>query len=310
MPDLDASSLLDRIDAIHDDEPAQAAELLRALDIAALPQARHANLAFLFNHVLGEKLSQWSEANARQQALLALGASTPVLLRQAAVAAREAGDAPRAEALIASLADSAQADPAQAVQIVALACAMFEVPGLPATAAAQRALTAFGALDAAPAWSQATPFDAAAAAACNNIASDLMERAAHELALAPVRAAIAQGALWSQRLWQRAGTWVHHERSFYLRAMASQALGEPHRALEHARAGLAVLDEHDADRQQNVDRAFLELELAHASKRLGLVPEANAADARAQQLADAFGDASLTKWFEGRRAKLAAMRQG
>jgi hypothetical protein len=302
----EAGALLDRIDACHDEDPAAAAALLRTLDIVALPEARRPSLAFLLNHVLGEKLSLWADAHERQQALLSLAEPTPVLLRQAAVAARQAGDAAEARSLTVALANASQADAVQAEQLVALAAASFAAPALPASAAGELSLRALQALESA-AWSQPGPLDAAAAGACNNLASGLSERSAADLAHATVRAALDRAAQCSQRLWLRAGTWVHHERSCYLRALASQALGEPHRALEHAREGLALLDANDSAREQDVDRAFLELELAHACRRLGLQAEANAANERAQTLAAAFGDASLTQSFESRRAKLGTM---
>jgi hypothetical protein len=307
LPMTTAADTLARIDACHDDHPDEAATLLRTLDIAALPAERHASLAYLFNHVLGEKLARWSDAHERQEALLAVTGDAPAPLRQAAVAARLAGQAARAASLSDALARAAQVDARQATQLVELSAVMFSAPSLDARRAGELALQALRSLDD---WCEASALDAAAAAACNNLASGFIERPPSDLAQASLRAALAHAAECSQRLWQRGGTWVNRERACYLRAMASHALGEPHRALAHAREGLALLDAHDAQHEEDVDRGFLELELAHACRRLGLASEADAADQRAQALADAFNDEALTQWFASRRAKLATMLRG
>jgi len=307
--DTTAEAMLERIEACHDDAPDEAATLLAALDAAALPAERHPRLAYLINHVLGEKLGRWPQAHRQQQAMLAASADEPALLRQAAVAALLADDTLCAEALCVAFAAASGADATQAAQLVALSAAMFSLPSLDARAAGELALQALGPLQD-RAWEAAGPLDAAAAAACNNIASGFVERPATDLAQASLAAALKRAAETSQRLWLRAGNWVHHERACYLRAMTSHALGEPHRALEHAREGLALLDANDAAHEQDVDRAFLELEHAHACRRLGLAGDAAAAASRAQQLATAFDDAALTQWFETRRAKLATMLRG
>ena len=187
-----ADELLDRIDACPDDDPAQAAQWLRTLEPSALGAARRASLAFLINHVLGEKLAQWPEALLRQESLLALEPGSPVLLRQAAAAALSAGEAARAAALVDALAAATQSDPRQAAQLVELAATLFALPSLDARAAGERSLSALRVLDEAM-WRSAGPLDTAAATACNNIASGFVERPAADLAQATLRAALARG---------------------------------------------------------------------------------------------------------------------
>ena len=300
------TAMLDEADACHDDDPAAAAGLLRALDAAALPPERWPGLAFLFNHVLGEKLMAWPEAHAKQQSLLALAGATPpaALLRQAAVAAALAGDTPAAEGLCAGLAASTGAPLQQARDVVTLTATMYRAPSLPAQEAAEDVLNALLSVQGEP-WQSANALDTAAAACLNNIASALLERPRADLQHGALRAALDRAAIASERLWLRAGTWVHHERAAYLRAMVATALGEPHRARHHALRALALLDQHDTANAESVDRAFIELEHAHACARLGLADEARAAQAAAQTLADAFGDAGLSAWFDKRRAELA-----
>jgi hypothetical protein len=302
---------LNEADACHDDDAARAASLLRGVEPAQLDEAARPRLAFLLNHVLGESLGDWLDAHERQQRLLkAAGASaTHVLWRQAAVAARLAGDAAGDAECTARLAAASAAPSAQAAELVALACAMFQVPGLPSREAGEAALRVLAPLEAAPAWQQASGLDASAAACCNNLSADLSERPLSDLGLAPLRAAMGSAAELAQRLWQRAGTWVHHERAWYQRAIVSNTLGEPQRARTHAEAGLALVDANDAAGEEFVDRAFLELELAHACDRLALGDDAKAARARAQALADRFADDGLSQWFASRSARLESLRR-
>jgi hypothetical protein len=121
---------------------------------------------------------------------------------------------------------------------------------------------------------------------------------------------MASTAELAQRLWLRAGTWVHHERACYQRATVANTLGEPHRARVHAQEGLALLEANDSAGEEFVDRAFLELELAHANDRLGLDGEGAAARDRAQALAARFEDEGLARWFGSRKERLQALRRG
>jgi hypothetical protein len=84
---------LDETHACHDAEPARGAQLLRQIDPGQLPVERRPSYAFLINHVLGEKLSVWDEALAKQQQLIAIASPTPalVLWRQLGAAALAVG---------------------------------------------------------------------------------------------------------------------------------------------------------------------------------------------------------------------------
>jgi len=182
---------------------------------------------------------------------------------------------------------------------VQLAAAALRVPGADAAGAGRLTLAALAPL-AAPHWQQASALDSAAAAQCNNLASDLAERPPAALADAALREALARAAAWSQLFWQRAGTWVHHERACYLCALAAGALGDVDAARAHALAGLALLDANDSAQEQSVDRAFLEMEAAFACERLGRADEAAAAHARGDALAAGFGDTGLSTWYRQR----------
>ena len=164
-------------DACHDADPPRAAALLAVIDAAALEAGERPLYAFLLNHVLGEKLGDWAQAQHRQDAMLAAAgeAAPPVLWRQAAVAATLAGEAGAARQAIAGLARAAGVTDLQAQELVQLAAAGFQVPRCDAEAAAALAMQALRALDA-PHWHTASVLDTPAAASCNNLAAHLSER--------------------------------------------------------------------------------------------------------------------------------------
>lgn len=310
MNDDTAMARLDEANACHDDDPERAAALLRALDPAQLPAERLPSVAFLLNHVLGEKFDAWGEAHTRHAALLKAAGAAPVavLWRQAAAAAQAAGEAGDAQRLTASLADAVGASPQRALDVVGLTVAMYRVPRLTHQAAADCTQQALSVLrEDAAAWLQPGPLDVAVAACTNNIASNLVERPQDELTHAPLRTALRDAAQLAERFWLRAGDWVNHERAAYLRAMAGNALAEAPQAREHALRALALIDANDVDDKEKVDRAFIELEHAHACRALDLIDEANAAQARAEAIAATFNDAFLDDWFASRRKALAAL---
>jgi hypothetical protein len=307
QPTPDADALLAQADALHDDEPPRALEMLRALDIAALSPARLGRLSFLVAHVVGEKFGLWDEAVARLRAIVALAGPdvTPLILRHAALAAHLAADDGQAREWTQALAASADAPLDKAHALVALGAVQFSASRLSAQAAARQALHAL----AASAALQDTPgsgLDAAFGAVANNLASDLLERPLADLARPDVRDAIARAAELAQRLWDGTGTWVQRERAHYLSAMAANALGHGDAGAAHARAGLALLDEFDVDDGERVDRAFLELELA-AGLRLAGQPGRAEALARALALASRFDAPWLDRWFTDRQARNEAL---
>jgi hypothetical protein len=289
----------------HDADPLRGAQLLCDIDAAQLPAEQWPVYAFLLNHVLGEKLLRWDEALRRQRALLRVAqpAPAPALWRQGATAAAIAGDVDLERVMTESLAEASAASRHLAQQLVRLAAAMFQVPGKSAAQAAEQALAALAPLHS-PQWQADSPLDASVAACANNIANGLLERPAADLQLGPVRSALTQAAEQAHRFWLRAGNWVNHERALYLRAMVCNALGEALWARGHAQAALALLDTHDSDNAQPIDRAFIELEQWHACVRLGRQADARGALARAHALVASFDDAGWRQSFEQRERAL------
>jgi hypothetical protein len=306
---MDAQALLEAADTIHDDDPAGGAELLRRVDPAALVADQLPLLGFLFNHVLGEKLGDWAEAQRRQQALQqAAAAPLPAVLhRHAAVAARLACDDAGAASATQALAAAAAVPAAQAGELVALAAAALQAAVLPAAAAGALAHAALQPLLGGH-WQSPCALDVPTAAQCNNVGSAIVDRPPADLADPALRQALALAAERAQWLWQRAGNWVHHERAAYLCALASSALGDAASALRHAQAGLGLIDANDTAAEQSVDRAFLGLEASFALERLARAEEAAQARGAADALAAAFGDAGLEKWYGERVARNEVLR--
>jgi hypothetical protein len=197
------------------------------------------------------------------------------------------------------LADVAEVRLAQAAELVTLAAASFEVPGLRGEVAGEAALAALAPLQDS-AWQQASGLDAAAGALTNNIASDLAERPLDELAMPTLREALAQAAVLAQGFWHRAGRWVQHERAHYLRALVANALGDAREAELQARAGLVLIANFDDQGREMVDRAFLLSELAHSLARQGRIAEAEVERALADAIADSFNDPGLVSWYARR----------
>jgi hypothetical protein len=307
-PIAKATELLQAADACHDDDPVQAAGLLRQIDADALNPAQRPRFAYLLNHVLGEKQGLHAEVWLRQQAVLAACRDEVTLpvLRHAGAAARLAGDLGGADHVAARLAGIAQVDRAMAADLLQLTAASFEVPRLEGEAAARAALTALALLTQ-PTWRTANALDAAAAAMVNNIASNLVERPLPELSIPSLRQAMAQGAELAQELWHRGGQWVQHERAHYLRALAANALGDAATAEAQARAGLVLLANFDSAGNEKVDEAFLRSELAHALVQLGRPADAQVERTLADATIEALADAGISEWYRSTVARQQAL---
>jgi hypothetical protein len=300
-----AQACLDEADRIHDERPEAGLALLQDIAPAALPIAARGRFAFLANHVAGEKFGRWDEALALQHRVVqaTAGAMTTPLWRHAAVAARLAGEASLEARWCSAFAASANAAPGEAEAVVELAAASFVLPRQADAAQAARtalaALASCGGIDRAATSPLALQF----AIASNNLATHLAEqRPLSDLTEPALCDALRKSAALSVACWASAGTWVQQERSRYLGALAANALGDGRAAAVHARAGLALLDAHDEAHAEDVDRAFLELELAQGL-RLDGADGAPAARDRAETLAAAFKSPGLRTWFEDRRRR-------
>ncbi|MBV8659569.1 MAG: hypothetical protein JO142_17240 [Burkholderiales bacterium] len=288
----------------HDELPSEVAEVLRSLDPSSLSVDQGSTFVFLANHVLGEKLSMWDEALKQQVRALQHPDATPGWLRQAAAAALAAGNDEMLDRYTSAYAIACGAPDAPARTVIRLTTTMYQASGLTATAAANATTDAMALLDH-PFWRSPSKLDSSVAVCLNNLAGAIKDRPSPDLETPSLRAAVTRCAELAHAFWKRAGTWVNVERALYLRATVATALRDFESTRRFCADAFAVLDANDQDVTQPVDRAFLELELSHASKRLGLHEESAAAYTRAEKLAATFKDAGLNQWFDSRRTWLA-----
>jgi hypothetical protein len=283
---------LDEIDRIHDDEPDRAAVGLRALDAAALASDRLPLLAFLTIHVLGEKLGQWDEAAERLAQLCGTRADAPLaVLAHAAAASHLAGR--RDNPALAGL--GAAGGAAQANTLVQLNALGWRPPTDAAELAARLQPLAADSQQ----FDPGGPLGQRLAIALNNTTSRLLDLAATPLD-PQTRSALLVGAAAALRFWQANGTWVHLERALYLRALVHNRIDEPAAARDDCLRALEVIA---ANGEEEVDRTFLQLQLAAALLRLG-DDEGRRHLAEARASAAGWDDASLKSWFASEHDRL------
>jgi len=285
-------TLLDEIDRIHDDAPDRAAELLREFDATGLPAQRLGQLAFLFNHVLGEKLGQWNEAAERIASLTTRTEAPPGVWRQLFAAQTLRGDALGAAAARIGLARTTGArdnDANTAGELTVLAY----VPDPLAHAGDVLALAKAANID------QETPLDAALAASFNNVTGRLLEASRNVTLGTTEMQALQAGAEAARRFWYRAGQWLQHERADYLCAKVEVRIGAAAEAVRAAERGLRLVE---ANGNDAIERAFLLLPLASACAALGDQTRAATLRAEAEALAAQF-DEDLRKAFEQDKAE-------
>jgi hypothetical protein len=284
---------LDEIDRIHDEHPSLAADRLRALDAAGLPAGRLGSLAFLLNHVLGEKLGAWREAAQRVEALADRPNAPLPVLRHWAAAALLAEDADLAARAQSRLAAAAQVDSEMAAALARVSAWNFAIDA--ARDAGDFAALARAAIDFPP-----SALDAGFAAALNNVTVALLERLADRPLGEAQRDALRRGAQAARAFWLRAGGWIEDERSDYLCAKVGLRLRDAAAAAAAAQRALAVVDSNGGD---PVERAFLLQPLAAALARLGDRERASALRAEAATLATTF-DADLQRLIAQDAAEL------
>ena len=145
-----------------------------------------------------------------------------------------------------------------------------------------------------------TPFDTQLAAGLNNATSRLLD--INPDAREPVdREALQSGAAQALRFWQAAGTWVNHERALYLVTLVANRVGAYAQARDAAHEALELIA---ANGNEDVDRAFLLLQLSGAQQRLGEAAASRAALRDAKAIAATWTEAGLSDWFAAEEARL------
>lgn len=286
-------TMLDEIDRVHESTPERAAQLLREFDATGLPVPRLGQLAFLFNHVLGEKLSAWNEAAERIATLATRPDAPPGVWRQLFAAQTLRGDALGAAAARVGLARATGAHDTDANTAGELTALAYVADPL-AHAADVLALAKAANID------QETPLDAALGACFNNVTARLLEASRNASLGVTEKQALQAGAEAARRFWYRAGQWLQHERADYLCAKVEVRIGAAAEAVRAAERGLRLVE---ANGNDAIERTFLLLPLAAAHEALGDSVRAAALRAEAAELASRF-DEELMREYELDREEL------
>lgn len=291
LPPVIGSPELDELYFLHDKEPAQVAGAL--CKVASVSPADHTRFAWLVNHVVGESQEQWGSASALLEKTLARSAE-PAVLRHRAIAALFAGDALSGLALLPLFAAAAGVTLSLALAAVRLGVIQFSRKDIPAMDLAGPFLAVVEHIEA----DQSQPGKIAVilAAGLNNVSSRLMDDQSAPGDDPLYRQALTLGAAVCKAIWSVAGTWINQERADYLIALCANRTGDFERARQAADSGLSTIDRFG---QEDVDRAFLLLELSRALHGLGESVQGAQARADAEQLAQDF-DPSLREWFDSR----------
>lgn len=292
---------LQEIDQVHDTEPTQAAEGLQALAQQGVLADELPRFCWLVNHVIGEKLGRWHEACSLLQATVT-GAEDLRSLCHLAVAAHLAGDPVLAWRTADRLHEEALVTRPVTDCLIRLSTLQFAASSL-ATApfcalldscveqlAEETGLAHSG--DGDDLGELGKPL----AAALNNVVSLLLDHPDASAADTAYRRSLLDGARVARTLWQRVGTWLNDERANYLVALCANRVEDWPAAQLAAEGALDTIRKNGAE---EVDRAFILLELARALAAQGLPSEAETARNTAQALARDF-DGDLREWFEQR----------
>ena len=289
-------SAKDRVDALmanHDDDIEGSARELFNLVPETVESADLGRVGWLVNHVVGERAGRWGDA-----LLLHRKFARPDEPAQASwyrsVAAALAGaplEAWHAERTFAAAADCSAESASIALRLAVL---QFSVGALDLSDVVREVAACAAELKRRGDFGGLEKF---LAPALNNLVTALTERSDAAVGDQAYRAAVTDGADLAYQAWSLAGTWVNQERAEYLRALSANLLRNWQAGRDAATRALQLIEANGA---QDVDRAFLLLELGRAQRGLGDSASAEQSAKAAAQLAADFGDAGLVSWFEDR----------
>lgn len=279
---------------IHDDDPVLASNLLRAVVFRELNDKEKGQFFWLVNHVFGELLSDWVSA---YDLLAANRVNTSEgYFKSLSVAAYCSGKPLQAFSAELECAHLAGISLLEVKMLVGLLClqSLQNTTDINISIAMLRKYML--SLD-----EVVSPLVGKnAAATLNNIVSSMIEDARLLVNDPAHRETIIAASAICARLWAQFGTWVNHERSLYLCALVLNKFDQCVGALDAAGEALDIIQ---SNGQEDVDKAFLLLEISRAQQGLGEVGMAKEALSRADQIAEGF-DPSLSKWFLEVRSKL------
>lgn len=284
----------------HDTEAAGLADDLEA-NTALVTNAEGANhFLRLANHTIGEHLQDWPRARRlAEQIANAVDPVGPESLGYLAIAQTLAGDA------VASALSEARAIAASstaplttfATHRVLLVAALASAGRVEDAATLYTAALAI-ANELPDARDPTQPLARSLAVTSNNLASDLLIVADRTAAATDLMQRAAEAA---REYWEVAGNWLNVERAESLLATVATDVGDFEKALDHTHTALELI--HTNDEPQPVDEAFLELTAARALYGQSKVDAADAALARADELAANFDSPGLVDWYQADRER-------
>ena len=287
-------SSLERVLDIHDEDPGLAAVLLKSIVFSDLTDQEKNTFIWLVNHVVGELLSDW--VAAFDLLLCNRWEGSAIYFKFLACAAYCSAHPVHAFAAELEYAELTGASLIETKAHVGLLC----VQSLQGSVDIAQSVNAVeGCVDLLGKPSNSL-VGKGAAAALNNIISKLIDDPRLQGDELSHRNVIMDAAVVCERLWMQFGTWLNHERSLYLCALTFNRFGQWQSALDSAGKALVIIESNGVE---EVDRAFLLLQVSKACQGLGNRGSADEALHAADRIAQGF-DSQLSRWFLDVRSKL------
>lgn len=287
-----AAMTIDELILIHDSEPTVVATALRSFAIDGVASSDLARYAWLVNHVIGEKLGAWYEALDLHHRI-SMESRDIAVFRHLAVAASIAGAPIEAWTIETQLAEEAQASVEAARAAVRFGVLQFAPENISPIELARVFCACLKDIAADQPIGKLGPI---LAGSLNNVVSKLLDHPSAPTEEIVYRQALSDGAQICRKIWQGAGNWMNHERADYLVALCCNKLEDWAGARDAAQSGLKTID---ANGSEDVDRAFLLLELGRAWRGLGDETQRATVRTQALELSKGFDD-ELRKWFASR----------
>jgi hypothetical protein len=285
---------VDLLMAEHDDDPPGSLERLKSLPLEDIEISEVRRLSWLVNHLAGEQLKRWHEAHALQQRLRRVDTPAQALLARSA-AAMLAGallDGWQAERELVTATGCTEQGARCMVRLAVLQFIAASAEPLRCAEEFNHVLIDLAALGATDRLEKIT------APILNNLVTAMIDRADAPFDDVSYQQAVMQGAAAARSAWQLAGTWVNHERAEYLCALTANAVRDWSTGAAAAQHGLDLIAANGGE--EEVDQAFLSLELSRA--QTGLHAHADAAKSleRANAIAAGFKSQFLIDWYADR----------
>lgn len=284
----------------HDKESERLASELEAAAARGVTTNELAPFLHLSNHTIGEHLGDWTRAFVLGRHVLGGEQPTSETARawgRLYVAAVLAGEPIAAAESELSYLRSAGDDATAALLDMRfmLAAALVGAKRIDDAARIYR-----GALDLIGQIPQSVALNRAIAVASNNLGWELYETPSRTTDDNALMRLCAETSL---AFWRKCGDWINEEQALYLKALVSNAMGDPRSSLENADKGLAIIS---MNGKRPLDAARLHLVRATSLGAMGDAAGELRAIADADIAASALTAPHLKMQFDAERAKIVA----